>query len=76
MHFRVRGLYPLWRRFPPSSASTSLCNSPTALRDDHAKSYNTGMETPAGYRAIPVWADPVSLATTQGIDVSFSSSGY
>jgi hypothetical protein len=34
------------------------------------------METPAGYRAIPVWAIPVSLATTQGIDVSFFSSGY
>ena len=44
--FRVRGLYPLWRRFPPSSASTPFCNSPTALRDDQDKSYNPGMETP------------------------------
>src|SRR3954468_15037521 len=76
LRFRVRGFYPLWRRFPPPSANTAICNSPTALRHDHAKSYNTEMETPAGCRAIPVWADPVSLATTQGIDVSFSSSGY
>ena len=66
--FRVRGLYPLWRRFPPSSANASLCNSPTALRDDQDRSYNTGSATPAGYRADPVWAVPVSLATTQGIE--------
>src|SRR4249919_4183200 len=50
-HFRVRGLYPLWRRFPPSSASTSFCNSPTALRDDQDKSYNTAPATPAGCHA-------------------------
>ena len=30
---------------------------------------------PRGARA-PVWADPLSLAATHGIDVSFSSSGY
>ena len=34
--FRVRGLYPLWRGFPPASASTCFCNSPTVLRHDHA----------------------------------------
>ena len=68
MRFRVRGLYPLWRRFPPSSANASLCNSPTALRDDQDRSYNTVPATPAGYRADPVWAVPVSLATTQGIE--------
>ena len=28
------------------------------------------------YIAIPVWALPISLAATLGIDVSFSSSGY
>ena len=49
--FRVRGLYPLWRRFPPSSASSSLCNSPTALRDDQDRPYNTAPATPAGCRA-------------------------
>ena len=34
-------------------------------------SYNPGIAV-----TIPVWALPISLATTLGIDVSFSSSGY
>ncbi len=50
-HFRLRGLYPLWRRVPPALASTSLCNFPTALRHDQDRSYNPGSETPAGCRA-------------------------
>jgi hypothetical protein len=50
--------------------------SPTALWNDQVESFNPEMETPTGCRAISVWADPVSLATTQGIDVSFFSSGY
>ena len=33
-------------------------------------------ETPARYHAGTVWARPVSLAATQGVDVSFLSSGY
>ena len=76
MHFRVRGLYPLWRGFPPASASARFCNFPTVLRHDQATSYNPASATPAGYRSDTVWADPLSLATTQGIEVSFSSSGY
>ena len=32
--------------------------------------------TPAGYHSGMVWAVPVSLATTQGIEISFSSSRY
>ena len=34
-------------------------------------SYNPGAAVTA-----PVWALPISLATTLGIDLSFSSSGY
>ena len=34
-------------------------------------SYNPGIAV-----TIPVWALPISLATTLGIDLSFSSSGY
>ena len=34
------------------------------------ESYNPGKET------FPVWALPISLAATDGIDFSFSSSGY
>src|SRR5262249_46608296 len=75
-NFRVRGLYPLWRRFPPASASSNFCNFPTALWHDHESSYNPAPATPTGYRSGTVWADPVSLATTQGIEVSFLSSGY
>ena len=56
--------------------ATVISDSPTALRNDRGGSFNPEMETPAGCRAISVWAVPVSLATTQGIDVSFLSSGY
>ena len=34
------------------------------------------MRSEPRYARIPVWALPVSLAATPGIDVSFSSSGY
>ena len=34
------------------------------------------MQSEPRYARIPVWALPVSLAATPGIDVSFSSSGY
>ncbi len=59
---RVRGYHPLWPRFPAGSAS-----HPLALW----RPYNPG-------RAVtpPVWANPLSLAATQGIAVAFSSSGY
>ena len=38
--------------------------------------YNTAPDTPACNRAGTVWAHPVSLAATQGVEVSFLSSGY
>ena len=75
-HFRVRGLYPLWRRFPPSSASASLCNFPTRRQTDHDEPYNPRTTTTAVYHTARVWALPFSLATTQGVEVSFLSSGY
>ena len=53
-----------------------LCNSPTALWRDQERSYNPMPATPTGYRSGTVWAVPVSLATTKGIEVSFLSSGY
>ena len=43
------------------------------LTDD---SYNPHNATPAGFNTLPVWAFPVSLAATQGIELSFSSSRY
>jgi hypothetical protein len=38
--------------------------------------YNTAPDTPACNHAGTVWAHPVSLAATQGVEVSFLSSGY
>ena len=34
------------------------------------------MTTAAAFDIMEVWADPFSLATTQGVEVSFLSSGY
>jgi hypothetical protein len=38
--------------------------------------YNTTLDTPACNHASVVWAIPVSLAATQGVELSFLSSGY
>ena len=38
--------------------------------------YNTAPDRPARNRADAVWAHPVSLAATQGVEFSFLSSGY
>ena len=38
--------------------------------------YNTAPDTPARNHAGTVWAHPVSLAATQGVEFSFLSSGY
>ena len=61
---RIRDCHPLWLEFPPHSAIRLLCNS-------HVE----GPTTPQGKTPV-VWAVPVSLAATQGIDFSFFSSGY
>ena len=58
--FRVRGFHPLWLAFPKPFCYTLQ----SLMRSE-----------PRGARAT-VWAPPVSLAATSGIDVSFSSSGY
>ena len=60
LSFRLRGFHPLWLVFP-----VPFCyNLRSAPRSE-----------PRGART-PVWALPVSLAATPGIDLSFSSSGY
>ena len=57
---RIRGFHPLWPAFPKPFS----CLFRSRLRS-----------IPRSARAT-VWAPPVSLAATPGIDVSFSSSGY
>jgi hypothetical protein len=74
--FRLRGSYPLRRDVPVTSTTTQLCNFPTRRQTDHDKPYNPRTTTTAVYHIARVWALPFSLATTQGIEVSFLSSGY
>ena len=62
---RVRGSNPLRPGFPSGSARAPLCNRTV-----------DGPTTPARLSLGPVWPLPRSLATTGGISLDFSSSGY
>ena len=62
--FRVQGCHPLWPAFPDSSANQSFSYS-------HVR----GPTTPQR-KTFAVWAISISLAATEEIDFSFSSSGY
>ena len=76
MRFHLRDCYPLWCDFPFASVNARICNSPTRRQTDQDRPYNTATTTTAVYHIVRVWADPLSLATTKGIEVSFFSSGY
>jgi hypothetical protein len=76
MRFRLQDCYLLWCGFPSASANARLCNFPTRRQTDHDEPYNPRTKTAAAYRVARVWAHPLSLATTQGVEVSFLSSGY
>ncbi len=76
MRFRLRDYYPLWCNFPVASTSARFCNFPTRRQTDQDRPYNTPATTAAAYHVVEVWAVPFSLATTQGVEVSFLSSGY
>ena len=58
--FRIRGFHSLWQAFP----KPFYCLFTYTLQSE-----------PQNARIL-VWALPLSLAATHGIDVSFSSSGY
>ena len=60
LEFHVRGFHPLWLAFPKPFYYS--WKSLVQSEPQHARTL--------------VWALPVSLAATPGIDVSFSSSGY
>ena len=65
----------LWCVFTFVYGTVTLCgdpfqNLPLATHNPTLESYNPPGETPE------VWAIPISLAATDGIDFSFSSSGY
>ena len=73
---RIQGYHLLWPGFPSRSANARLCNFPTRRQTDQDEPYNPHATTTAVYHDARVWADPFSLATTQGVEVSFLSSGY
>ena len=74
--FRLQDYYLLWCGFPSTSTNTRLCNFPTRRQTDQDEPYNPHVTTAAAYHVTRVWALPLSLATTQGVEVSFLSSGY
>jgi hypothetical protein len=76
-------------RLSPTGLSPSAAHRPRCLRLDvtlvtprrrHSQRpigpHNTRPATPVGYDTSQVWAVPRSLATTEGIAIAFSSSGY
>ena len=62
--------------FLKPSAKVVICNSSTRPQPGLTASHNPVKATPAGYRTFTVWADPRSLAATDGIAIAFSSWGY
>ena len=76
VRFRLRDHYPLRCEFPFTSTNAQLCNFPTRRQTDQDRPYNPRTTTTAVYHIARVWALPFSLATTQGVEVSFLSSGY
>ena len=76
MRFRLQDYYLLRYGFPSTSANTRFCNFPTRRQADQDEPYNPHVTTAAAYHITQVWADPLSLATTKGVEVSFLSSGY
>ena len=76
MRFRLQDCYLLWCGFPSTSTNARLCNFPTRRQTDQDEPYNPHTTTAAACHVVWVWADPLSLATTKGVEVSFLSSGY
>ena len=69
--FRLRASNPLRTDFPDCSATRAFCNSPAALWDDHVGPTTPNTQRPQAF-TYSVWAVPLSLATTQGIENFFT----
>ena len=74
--FRLQDYHLLRLRFPADSTMNEFCNFPRRLQPSPIEPHNPEHATLAGYHAYPVWALPLSLATTQGIAVAFFSCRY
>jgi hypothetical protein len=68
--FRLRASNPLRTDFPDCSATRAFCNSPAALWDDHVGPTTPNTQRPQAF-TYSVWAVPLSLAATQGIETFF-----
>ena len=69
--FRLRASNPLRTDFPDCSATRAFCNSPAALWDDHVGPTTPNTQRPQAF-TYSVWAIPLSLATTQGVENFFT----
>ncbi len=74
--FRLRGCHPLCRTFPSPSTNDDAFLLPAGSAEPAKRPHSPTYATPAGYHAYVVWPLPLSLATTHGIAVAFSSCGY
>ena len=64
LNFRIRDCHPLRPTVPSGSANWSFCN------------FTIGGPTTPRRKTFTVWAVPLSLAATYGIDFSFFSTSY
>ena len=67
--FRVRAYYPLWSDFPDTS--TKQMKSLEALAVTSSTSHNPVLAKAATMAHNTVWAEPRSLAATEGIAIAF-----
>jgi len=74
--FRLRGYHPLCRTFPSPSTNNDAFLLLADSAEPAKRPHNPRYTTPAGYHVYVVWPVPISLATTLGIAVAFSSCGY
>ena len=69
-------MYSGYRRIMSFFAYGAFTLSGWLSQNHSAKFHESLLRSEPRDARIPVWALPVSLAATSGIDVSFSSSGY
>jgi hypothetical protein len=62
--------------FQPTSTSAMVSHSAPGRQTGHNTPHNPLLATPAGYHTSKVWPHPISLATTLGITIVFSSYRY
>ena len=73
--FRLRDDCPLWCTVPRASTTKRLGNSRRGRQTPDTRPTTPDAQRLSAYTH-PVWAHPLSLATTRGVSVDFLSSGY